>query len=102
MLSKQHYEELVTYHELFSLVASDYIPSGNNGIVNAVEKIHQQHFNTSPTDMYCASCVFNMLNRIMAEMRIYKLNSQFPQQETQQQKEVQEKKQRGRPKRNGQ
>ena len=71
MISQSQYDELIKHKELFELVKANYIPSGQNGRVQAVEVIHKEYHKCAPTDMSCDSCVFSMLRRMIDCMRVF-------------------------------
>lgn len=72
MISANHFSELSKHLEVFDLAINhNYIPSGQNGRVQAIERVHKEHFNAI-TDMSCGSCVFEMLKRMWIEYTFYK------------------------------
>lgn len=72
MISAKQFEELQTHYDVFNLAINhNYIPSGQNGRVMAIEAIHKAYFRV-PTDMSCGSCVFDMIKRMNTEMQHFK------------------------------
>lgn len=64
MITANQFEELQKHLEVFDLAINhNYIPSGQNGRVVAIEHIHRNVFD-KPTDMSCGSCVFEMIKRV--------------------------------------
>jgi hypothetical protein len=67
MISPEQFEELEKHHDVFDLaIIHNYIPSGQNGKVMAIEGVHKAYFKV-PTDMSCGSCVFDMIRRMNIE-----------------------------------
>jgi len=72
MISAEQFEELLKHHDVFDLaIIHNYIPSGQNGKVMAIEGVHRAYFKV-PTDMSCGSCVFDMIRRMNTEMQHFK------------------------------